>query len=434
MTTPRSRLPGLRKLGVDDRRDAVARAAGIALDEIAGALDQGGLSAETADKIVENVIGTYALPFGIATNLRVNGKDFLAPMVVEEPSVIAAASNAAKMVRAGGGFEAKADASIMTCQVQVYDVPDLQAGSSRILGEKDDLLAQADRAAAEMVALGGGARDLEVRPLAAGMLVVHLYVDCLDAMGANTVNTVAEAVGDRIAALAGGKRGLRILSNLSDRRGVRVSCEVPAEALSNDAASGNEVIAGIVNASRFAEADPHRAATHNKGIMNGVDAVCVATGNDWRAAEAGAHAFAARTGRYGPLSTWAETVLANGSRGLRGSLEMPLALGIVGGTLRSHPAARLAIRLVGARSAAELASVAASVGLATNLAALRALATDGIQKGHMALHARSVAIAAGARADEVDAVAATIVRERSITPDAAARAIERIRSASTGAR
>jgi hydroxymethylglutaryl-CoA reductase len=379
MTASRSRLPGFHTLGIAERRNAVAGASGIDPNEIAAALDAGGLSAETADKIVENVIGTYALPFAIATNFRVNGKDYLVPMVIEEPSVVAAASNAAKMVRAGGGFEAHVDPSVMTCQVQVYDVADVPAACAGILREKGALLTSADRAVPDLVALGGGTRDLEVRPLSSAMLVVHLYIDCRDAMGANMVNSVAEAVGDEIAAIARGRRGLRILSNLSDRRCASVSCVVPAQALATETLSGADVVLGIVNASLFAEADPYRAATHNKGIMNGTDAVCLATGNDWRAAEAAAHAFAARSGRYSPLSRWESATLPDGSAALRGSLTMPLALGIVGGTLRAHPAARLAVRLVGAESAAELASVVASAGLASNLAALRALATDGIQ-------------------------------------------------------
>jgi hydroxymethylglutaryl-CoA reductase len=427
MTYPTSRLPGFRKLGVDERREAVGRATGIEPSDVAAALDSGGLSVPTADKIVENVIGTYALPFGVALNFLVDGVDRLVPMVIEEPSVVAAASNAAKMAREGGGFETHVDPSWMTCQVQLYDVADVPEGSARLVREKGALLELANRAVPDLVALGGGARELEVRSLANGMLVVHVQVDCLDAMGANMVNTIAEALGDRVAAVAGGRRGLRILSNLSDRRCVTVSCFVPARALSSDDASGDAVVAAVVNASRFAESDPYRAATHNKGIMNGVDAVCVATGNDWRAAEAGAHAYAARTGRYAPLAVWREATLADGSFGLRGSLEMPLALGIVGGTLRAHPAARLAVRLTGARTAAELASLVAAAGLATNLAALRALATVGIQKGHMTLHARAVAVAAGAAPGEVDRVADEIVEQHAITPEAARRAIERMR-------
>jgi hydroxymethylglutaryl-CoA reductase len=360
--------------------------------------------------------------------VRVNGKDYIVPMVVEEPSVIAAASNASKMVRAGGGFFADVDPSIMTCQVQLFDVHDEGAGAADILLEKEALLAMANRAVPGLVERGGGARDIEVRHLDGGMLVVHIYVDCRDAMGANLVNNVAEAVGDRIAELGGGKRGLRILSNLCDRRCVRVRAQVPVSALSTDTHGGGLVIDGVVNASRFAEADPYRAATHNKGIMNGIDAVCIATGNDWRAVEAGAHAFAARTGTYRPLATWRAARDKDGAEVLEGSLELPLALGCVGGTLRVHPAARLALRILGITSAAEVAMVAASVGLASNLAALRALATDGIQRGHMSLHARSVAAAAGAEEMEVDKVASAIVDARDITIEGATRALRAMRT------
>jgi hydroxymethylglutaryl-CoA reductase len=423
MTNRNSRFPGFYKITVRERRELVSEATGAAIDEMEAALETGGLDPETADKFVENVLGTYALPFGVALNVRVNGKDYVVPMVVEEPSVIAAASNAAKMVRAGGGFSAEVDPPIMTCQVQLFDVKDAERGAARIAAEKAELLALANRAVPGLVERGGGANDLEVRRLEGDMLVVHIYVDCRDAMGANLVNNIAEAVGDLIADLGGGKRGLRILSNLCDRRRVRVRATVPADVLATETLAGEPVIAGIVNASRFAEADPYRAATHNKGIMNGIDAVCIATGNDWRAVEAGAHAFAARGGRYKPLATW------RGEGGaLIGSLELPLALGSVGGTLRVHPAARLALRLLGAEGASEVAAVAASVGLASNLAAVRALATDGIQRGHMALHARSVAIAAGAATSEVERIALMIVEARDITVDGAARAISVLRA------
>jgi hydroxymethylglutaryl-CoA reductase len=421
-------MRGFYKITVEERRELIAEATGVPVEEMATALHAGGLAHETADKFVENVLGTYALPFGVALNVRVNAKDYVVPMVVEEPSVIAAASNAAKMVRAGDGFVAEVDPPIMTCQVQLYDVSQLEAGAERLLAEKDTLLAVANRAVSGLTDRGGGARDLEVRTLAPDMLVVHIYVDCRDAMGANLVNNVAEAVGDRIAALGGGRRGLRILSNLCDRRCVRVKCSVPAEAVATETLAGEVVIDGIVNASRFAEADPYRAATHNKGIMNGIDAVCIATGNDWRAVEAGAHAFAARSGQYRPLAVWRKKTLSDGGAALEGSLELPLALGSVGGTLRVHPAARLALRLLGASGASEVATVAASVGLASNLAAVRALATDGIQKGHMALHARAVAIAAGAAGDEVERVALMIVEARDITLDGAQRAMRVIRS------
>ncbi len=423
MTKRNSRFPGFYKVAVQERRELVAEATGISVEEMNAALETGGLDPATADKFVENVLGTYSLPFGVALNVRVNGKDYVVPMVIEEPSVIAAASNAAKMVRAGGGFAAEVDPPIMTCQVQLFDVADMQAGTANIAGEKATLLALANRAVPGLVERAGGAIDLEVRPLEPDMLVVHFYVDCRDAMGANLVNNIAEAVGDRVAELGGGKRGLRILSNLCDRRCVRVRARIPGEALATETLDGSAVIAGIVNASKFAEADPYRAATHNKGIMNGIDAVCIATGNDWRAVEAGAHAFAARSGRYKPLATWRGVKPDDGGSAIEGLLELPLALGSVGGTLRVHPTARLALRLLGTSSASEVAAVAASVGLASNLAAVRALATDGIQRGHMALHARSVAIAAGATPAEVEQIALMIVEARDITVEGATRAL-----------
>ena len=429
MTIRSSRLRGLYRKKVEERRALVAEATGMSIDEIRASLKTGGLTSETADKFVENVLGTYALPFGVALNVRVNGKAYVVPMVVEEPSVIAAASNAAKMVRSGGGFTAEVDPPIMTCQVQLYDVKDGEGGAANIMREKDSLLELANRAVPKLVERGGGATDLDVRCLEGGMLVTHIYVDCRDAMGANLVNKIAETVGDRIALLGGGKRGLRILSNLCDRRCVRVRAQVPERVLATETLAGGLVIEGIENASKFAEADPYRAATHNKGIMNGIDAVCVATGNDWRAVEAGAHAFAARTGRYRPLATWRAAPGPEGTQMLEGSLELPLALGSVGGTLRVHPAAQLALRLLGTTSAGEVAAVAASVGLASNLAAVRALATHGIQRGHMALHARTVAIAAGANADEADQVALLIVEARDITIDGAVRALRVVRDA-----
>lgn len=412
-----SRFPGFYKVTVPERRALVSEATGIAESEMQISLDGGGLDADTADKFVENVLGTYSLPYGVALNVRVNGHDRVVPMVVEEPSVVAAASNAAKMVREGGGFFAEMDPPLMVSQVQLTHVQDPHAREV-ILRHKEELLARADAAVLGLTVRGGGARNVEVRELEPGMLVVHLVVDCRDAMGANLVNSVAEAVADRLAELAHGRVGLRILSNLCDKRCVRVRCLVPASALGTETMDGEAVIDGIVNASRFAELDPYRAATHNKGIMNGVDAVVIATGNDWRAVEAGAHAFAARTGQYSPLAVW-----RRGPEGLLGALEMPMALGTVGGTLRVHPAARLSLRLLGNPDAATLASVAASVGLASNLAAVRALATDGIQRGHMGLHARSVALAAGASGPLVQKVAQMIVEARDITLEGAKRAL-----------
>jgi hydroxymethylglutaryl-CoA reductase len=412
-----SRFPGFYKVTVDERRALVGDATGADPSDIERALHHGGLDAETADKFVENVLGTYSLPYGVALNVRVNGHDYVVPMVIEEPSVVAAASNAAKMVRAGGGFVADWDAPLMIAQVQLRDVTDAPRAVAAIDAEAAVILELADAAIPGLVARGGGARGVEARVLAPDIVVVHVLIDCKDAMGANLVNAVAEAVADRLAAIAGARVGLRILSNLCDKRCVRVRCRVPAEALATDEMTGAEVVAGIVNASRFAELDPYRAATHNKGIMNGVDAVTIATGNDWRAVEAGAHAFAARSGQYRPLATWR----ADGDA-VVGALELPLALGTVGGTLRVHPAARLSLRVLGISDAQELAAVAASVGLASNLAAVRALATDGIQRGHMGLHARSVAVAAGAIAAQVEKVAAMIVEARDITLEGARKA------------
>jgi hydroxymethylglutaryl-CoA reductase len=413
-----SRLPGFYKVTVQERRTLVSEATGSSPEDIARALEGGGLDAETADKFVENVLGIYGLPYGVALNVRVNGHDHVVPMVVEEPSVVAAASNAAKMVRAGGGFVAEADPPHMIAQVQLRDVRDAEAAVARIHAHADEIMRLADRGVAGLVARGGGTRAVEARVLAEDIVVVHVIMDCKDAMGANLVNSVAEAVADRLAEIARARVGLRILSNLCDRRCVRVRCRVPARELATDEMSGDDVIDGILNASRFAELDPYRAATHNKGIMNGVDAVVIATGNDWRAVEAGAHAYAARSGRYQPLAIWRRD-----GADLVGALEMPLALGTVGGTLRVHPAARLSLRMLGVTDAQELACIAAAVGLASNLAAVRALASDGIQRGHMGLHARSVALAAGASGGDVERVAAMIVEARDITLDGARKAL-----------
>jgi hydroxymethylglutaryl-CoA reductase len=414
-----SRLPGFHKGSVRERRALVSDATGADLAEIEHALHAGGLDAATADKFVENVLGTYALPYGVALNVRVNGHDHVVPMVIEEPSVVAAASNAAKMVREGGGFAAEADPPLMIAQIQLRDVTDAEASVRRVLERESEIVELANQSVPGLVARGGGARSVEARVLAEDVAVVHVVVDCKDAMGANLVNSIAESVADRVAEIAQARVGLRILSNLCDKRCVRVRCRVPADALATAQMSGDEVIEGMLNASRFAELDPYRAATHNKGIMNGIDSVVIATGNDWRAVEAGAHAFAARTGRYQPLAIWRR----DGAHAV-GKLELPLALGTVGGTLRVHLAARLSLRLLGVRDAQELACVAASIGLASNLAAVRALATDGIQRGHMGLHARSVAVAAGATGDRVEKVAAMIVEARDITLEGARKALD----------
>jgi hydroxymethylglutaryl-CoA reductase len=377
-----SRLPGFYKLSVDERRELLRHRADLNEEDL-HTLERGGLDVMTADRIVENAIGVYALPLGIGLNFRVNGNDVLVPMAVEEPSVIAAASNAAKMVRAGGGFVAEADDPVMTAQIEIVDVADPEASVSRLEAAADELLALAQATLPRLTERGGGAREIEVRAHPR-RVVVHVHVDCRNAMGANMVNTVAEALAARVAELAGGRSGLRILTNLCDRRCVRVKARVPVGALETATLDGAAVREGIVAASLFAEDDPYRAATHNKGIMNGVDAVVMATGNDWRGIEAGAHAFAAVGGRYRPLAVWR----AEGGD-LVGELEMPMALGTVGGTLHAHAGARLALKLLGVVDASTLGMIVASAGLASNLAALRALATEGIQRGHMNLHRRS---------------------------------------------
>lgn len=386
MTTQSSCIPCFRELDVAARRRVIAELCAIDEGEIDALLGNGGIEVATADAMIENALGTLALPFGVALNLQVNGVDYLVPMVTEEPSVVAAASNANKRVRAGGGFQATADEPLMVAQIEVHGVADAALAARRIHEARDELIRAANRAVPGIVARGGGAREVEARDLGEGIVVTHVLVHACDAMGANLLNTIAEALGPQVAALAGGEIGLRILSNYCDRRLVRVTARIPVETFGCARASGREAALGVTRAARFAERDLHRAVTHNKGVMNGVDAVVLSTGNDFRAVEAAAHAYAARRGSYGPLTSWK---LTEGGEMLEGQLSMPLALGIVGGALRAHRGAQLALRLLGVRSAAELAMVAAATGLATNLAALRALATEGIQRGHMALHHRA---------------------------------------------
>ena len=430
--TRSSRIPGFYKLSLAERRQKLASEIGVEL----ATLDALMLDEETANHMVENVVGVYGLPLGIALNFQINGTDYLVPMCVEEPSVIAAASNAAKMNREGGGFRAECDEPIMISQVQLDAVRDTLAATQAIDAHAAEIIRMADAAYPSLVARGGGCKGIEVRTLKRstahepGMLAVHLYVDVRDAMGANLVNTIAEAVAPRLGELADADVGLRILSNLADRRCVRVSCRVPARFLKTDSHTGEEVRDGIVAASRFAELDPYRAATHNKGIMNGVDSVVIATGNDWRGVEAGAHAFAAdkgENGGYGPLATW--RVADDGSGDLVGRIELPMAVGTVGGTLRVHPGARLALKILGIERAGDLGAVMASAGMASNLAALRALASEGIQKGHMSLHARSLALHVGATGELVDRVAEEMSRLGDVRAEVAVQILERLRGA-----
>ena len=424
-----SRLSGFYQQPLADRLATVAAWAGLDEAEQSALQGAGGLSLAQAEHMIENVIGLYALPLGIATNFLINGVDYLIPMVIEEPSVVAGVSYAAKLARAGGGFSTSADEPVMIGQIQVLDLDDLDSAAQRVWAARDRLLAEADCCDRTLVSLGGGARGLELRPFpqtpVGPMLVVHLLFDVRDAMGANAINTTCERLAPLIEEITGGRVNLRILSNLADRRKATATCLVPADALATAGMSGAQVVRGIVEAAAFAQVDPYRAATHNKGVMNGMDAVAIATGNDWRALEAGAHAWAARDGRYTSLTDWWEDEAGN----LRGRIELPVAVGIVGGATRVHPVARVALKILGVRTASELAQVMAAVGLAQNLAAIRALATEGIQRGHMSLHARQIALAAGATEAEVDEVARRLVDEGQIT---AARAAELLRELRTG--
>jgi hydroxymethylglutaryl-CoA reductase len=422
-----SRIPGFYNLTLAARLDEIKKNTALSDEDLAILSGETGLSVEGADHMIENVIGTYALPLGIALNFQVNGRDVLVPMVVEEPSVVAGASFMARLVRAGGGFQAKTTAPEMIGQIQVLEVSDLEAARQAVLANRQALLALVEKVDPLLQKLGGGPRDLDVRVIQESpigpFLVVHLIYDVRDAMGANAVNTAVERMAGEVERLTGGRAHLRILSNLADRRLARARGVVPLGELAFDNFSAEEVRDGIIAAWAFAAADPYRAATHNKGIMNGIDAVVIATGNDWRAIEAGAHAYAARSGRYTSLSTWSRDLEGN----LVGELELPMAVGTVGGATRVHPAAGAALRLMGVSGAAQLAEILVSVGLAQNLAALRALATEGIQRGHMSLHARQVAIAAGAREDEIEELARQLVQEGVVRIDRAEELLKTLR-------
>ncbi|RLE53653.1 MAG: hydroxymethylglutaryl-CoA reductase, degradative [Candidatus Methanomethylicota archaeon] len=415
-----SQISGFYKLSIDERLKIVTDFSGLSEEEVNLLRAESSLKLEIADRMIENVIGVYPLPLGVATNFLINGKDYLIPMVIEEPSVVAAASHGAKMARVKGGFKALSTEPIMIGQVQVVKVPDPYGARMRLLEAKEEILAKANEQDPTLVKLGGGAKDLDVKvidSIRGPMVILELHVDCKDAMGANIVNGMAEAVAPLVEKIAGGKVLLRILSNLAVKRLARAKAVVAKEAV-----GGEEVVDAILEAYAFALADPFRAATHNKGIMNGIVAVATATGNDTRAIEAGAHAYAARFGRYMPLSTWEK----NADGDLVGTLEMPLAVGIVGGATRTHPIAKIALKILGVKTARELSEVMCSVGLAQNLAALKALATEGIQRGHMELHARNLAIAAGAVGDLVDKVAEQMVRERRISFDRAKQILQEL--------
>ena len=425
MTTS-SRLSGFYNLPLAERLKTIGEQVNLTPDELIS-LAGTGLDQSSADHMIENVIGLYSLPIGIATNFKINDRDVLIPMVIEEPSVVAGASLAARLVREGGGFITSSDEPIMIAQMQIMDCVNPPQARLALLAHKQQLIDFANTTDPVIIKLGGGARDIDVRiinsPVGA-MVVLHILYDCRDAMGANTVNTAAEALRPMVEEISGGRVNLKILSNLADRRKARVTAKIPVDALAFDNFEGALVRDRIIEAWAFAASDPYRAATHNKGIMNGIDAVVIATGNDWRAIEAGAHSYAARSGQYTSLSHWGSDKDGN----LIGTLEMPLAVGIVGGATKVHPTARAALKIMGIQSARELAEAIVSVGLAQNLAAIRALATEGIQRGHMGLHARQLAIAAGASGAEIDRIAAQLVKEKQVRLDRAEALVNEIKS------
>lgn len=401
-----------------ERLRLVQKLTGLTDEEVKTLSNTGGLPGEVADRMIENVIGGITIPMGIATNFRINGKDYFVPMALEEPSVVAAASNAAKMARVKGGFRVTNTGPVMIGQIQTVEVKDPHRARMDLLIHRDEILAKANEQDPMLVSLGGGAKDLNVRvvPSIKGpMVIAELIVSTGDAMGANAVNTMAEAVAPIVERVTGGRVYLRIISNLADRRLIRVSATFDKDAL-----GGEEVVDGVIYAYAFAEADPYRCSTHNKGIMNGVIAVAIACGQDIRALEAGAHSYATRQGGYKPLTTWEKS--AEGD--LVGTLEMPMAVGLVGGAAKTHPAARAAVKILGVKTAIELAEVMGAVGLAQNIGALRALAAEGIQRGHMKLHARNMAISAGASGSLVDLVATKMVEERRVRFDRAKELVE----------
>ncbi len=391
-----------------------------------------GLGFETADKMIENAIGTFELPMGLGLNFTVNGRDYVVPMAIEEPSVVAAVSHTAKIVRGAGGFESKCKSSLMIGQIQVLECEDLDEARTSVLEERQRIIHMANELHPKMVERGGGAKDLEVRVLENSggndMLVVHLLVDVCDAMGANLVNTMAEGVAPFIEELTGGRVSLRILSNLADRRLVHSQCKIPFDRLDWKGFPGEEVARGIAEASEFAELDPYRAATHNKGVMNGISSVCIASGNDWRALEAGAHAYCCQDGQYRPMATWHLEEDEDGQGYLVGQLTIPVQLGTVGGPTKLHPTVKVAHRILDIDSAAQLGEVMGAVGLAQNLAALKALATEGIQSGHMSLHARSVAATAGATDEEMDELVERLIETEDIKVRTAQKILAEMRS------
>ncbi|MFD1814152.1 hydroxymethylglutaryl-CoA reductase, degradative [Rhodococcus gannanensis] len=417
-----SRIPGFKDSTPEQRRSVLAERTGLAVDDLAVLNPDAGLAVEQADHMIENVVGVMGIPVGVATNFVVNGRDRLVPMATEEPSVVAAASNAARMARVHGGFHTSSTPPVMQAQVQLLDCTDPHSARLRILEARQEIIDLANAQDPMLTRFGGGAQDISVRivPTRTGVHVVtHLHVDVRDAMGANAVNTMAEAVAPRLADLAGGRPLMRILTNKADLRLTRARAVFDSDLL-----GGPEVVENIVHASALAESDPYRAATHNKGIMNGITAAVLATGNDTRAVEAGCHSHAVTDGVYRSLSRFEMT--ADGH--LTGVLEVPMPVGLVGGATKVHSVAQAAVKVLGVTSAIELAEVVVAVGLAQNLAACRALASEGIQRGHMSLHARTIAASAGATTAELDGVVARLIADRAIRVDHAERVLAELRS------
>ncbi len=411
--TKTSSISGFYKLPPKERLALVKEFANLSDEECAILANTGSLPINIADRMIENVVGAIPIPLGIGVNFLINNKDYLIPMAIEEPSVVAAASYAAKMVRDGGGFYTSSTTPIMIGQIQTVGIKDPYAARLRVLEAKQEILTKANDQDPMLSSVGGGAKNLTAKIIhttQGDMLISELHVDCRDAMGANAVNTMAEAVAPIIERVTGGRVYLRIITNLATERLARARCTVPKESV-----GGEEVVDGIINAYAFASADPYRAATHNKGALNGIIAAVLATGNDHRAIEAGAHAYAAKDGVYTTLSTWEK----NGNGDLVGSIELPMAVGLIGGAVRTHPTAKIAVKILNVKSANEFAEVLAAVGLAQNLGALRALAHEGIQRGHMSLHARNVAVAAGASGELIDVVAEMMVKEHKVRMDRA---------------
>ncbi len=416
-----SAISGFYKLSIEERLERVKEFADLTDEEAKLLKAPSSLSLDLADRMIENVIGIFPMPMAVAVNFLINGKDYMIPMVIEESSVVAAASYGAKMTRSKGGIFTSSTESIMIGQVQAVKIRDPYRARMAILDAREEILNKANEQDPILVSLGGGAKDLRVKVIESirgPMVITELLIDCKDAMGANAVNTMCEAVAPLIEKITGGKVYLRIVSNLATERLARAWTVVDKNAV-----GGEEVVDGILEAYAFAAADPYRAATHNKGILNGIIAVALATCNDHRAIEAGAHAYAARSGRYMPLSVWEK----NEDGDLVGSIELPMAVGIIGGATKVHPIAKIALKILGVKSARELAEVMAAVGLAQNLAALRALAHEGIQRGHMELHARNIAIMAGATGELIDLIAEQMVKERKIRMDRAKELLEEYR-------